>query len=116
MSDQDGTSRSRSANDTIDALADRLDAARRKHLKPDEKPTSAMALGFKYATEFTVATLVGAALGFGIDKLVGTSPWGLLAGLVLGLCAGVREIILSAQKGMEQGQTAISSEDPEQEQ
>lgn len=75
-----------------------------------------MALGFKYATEFTVATLVGAALGFGIDKLVGTSPWGLLAGLVLGLCAGVREIILSAQKGMEQGQTAISSEDPEQEQ
>jgi ATP synthase protein I len=102
MSDQDGNNQSKPLNDDIDALAHKLDAARRKHTVPDEVPTSPMALGFKYATEFTAATLVGAALGFGLDNFVGTSPWGLLVGLILGVCAGVREIILSAQRDMEQ--------------
>lgn len=62
---------------------------------------SAMGVGLKYASEFTAATLVGAALGYGADRFLGTAPWGLLVGLFLGFTAGVRNIIRSAREGLE---------------
>ncbi|MGP1272830.1 MAG: AtpZ/AtpI family protein [Phycisphaerales bacterium] len=39
-------------------------------------------------TEFAVAVVGGAVLGYGIDYLAGTAPWGLLAGCVVGLVWG----------------------------
>lgn len=60
-----------------------------------------MAVGLKYASEFSAATMVGAFLGYGIDHFAKTAPWGLLIGLGLGFCAGVRTIVLSAQRNLE---------------
>jgi ATP synthase protein I len=42
-------------------------------------------------------TLIGALLllggiGYGIDRWLGTSPWGLLAGLILGIVVGFYEL------------------------
>lgn len=62
---------------------------------------SGMGQGLKYASEFTAATLVGAALGYGADKFLGTAPWGLLVGLFLGFTAGVRNVIRAAREGLE---------------
>jgi ATP synthase protein I len=62
---------------------------------------SAMGQGLKYASEFTAATLVGALLGYGADKFLGTAPWGLLVGLFLGFSAGVRNIIRAAREGLD---------------
>lgn len=62
---------------------------------------SAMGQGLKYASEFTAATLVGAVLGYGADRFLGTAPWGLLVGLFLGFSAGVRNIIRAAREGLD---------------
>lgn len=104
MSNQDGTSQSKAGQSELDALGKKLKAAQTKNAKPEEIETSPMALGLKYATEFSAATLVGTALGFGFDKYVGTAPFGLLIGLMLGVCAGIREIVRSAQREMEKDQ------------
>lgn len=83
------------------ALSEKLEAARQKQ-NPDrlDEGNSAMAIGFKYATEFSAAVLVGAALGYGADKFLGTAPWGLLVGLILGFAAGVMNVIRAAKQGM----------------
>jgi ATP synthase protein I len=53
-------------------------------------------LGFKMASDFTAAVIVGLVLGWGVDALFHTSPWGLLACLLLGFVAGVRNIVVAA--------------------
>ena len=51
---------------------------------------------FRLASEFVAGVLVGAALGWGLDKLAGTSPWGLIGLLLLGFCAGVFNVVRAA--------------------
>jgi F0F1-type ATP synthase assembly protein I len=45
---------------------------------------------------FGLAVLFGAALGYGLDKLAGTSPWGFLGGFLLGLVAGILNVFRAA--------------------
>src|SRR5438128_763840 len=40
--------------------------------------------GFRLASEFVAAIVVGAALGWGIDSIFSTRPWGMVILLVLG--------------------------------
>lgn len=86
----------------LKALGDTL-KARQNSVKAAKivEDKSAMGQGLKYASEFTAATLVGAGLGFGADKVLGTAPWGLLVGLFLGFSAGVRNIIRAAREGLD---------------
>jgi ATP synthase protein I len=37
-----------------------------------------------------VAVILGTALGYGVDRWFGTSPWGFLIGFFIGLAAGIR--------------------------
>jgi ATP synthase protein I len=53
---------------------------------------------FRLASEFVAGVLVGAALGWGLDKVAGTSPWGLIALLLLGFCAGVFNVVRAANR------------------
>jgi len=45
-----------------------------------------------------LATFVGLAMGYGIDKLFNTSPWFTIIFLILGIIAGFRELIRMARK------------------
>ena len=55
-----------------------------------------MARGFRLSSELVVGVLAGAAIGWGIDRLLSTSPWGLIVFLLLGFTAGVVNVIRSA--------------------
>ena len=55
-----------------------------------------MALGFRLSSELVAGVLVGAALGWGIDRLLSTSPFGLIVFLLLGFAAGVVNVVRSA--------------------
>jgi F0F1-type ATP synthase assembly protein I len=57
---------------------------------------SAMALGFRLSSELVAGVVVGALIGWGIDRLLSTSPWGLIVFLLLGFTAGVVNVIRSA--------------------
>ena len=48
------------------------------------------------SSEFAAAVLVGAILGWGMDALAGTSPFGLIVFLLLGFAAGVLNVIRSS--------------------
>ncbi len=57
---------------------------------------SAMARGFRLSSELIAGVVVGAGIGWGIDKLLSTSPWGLIVFFLLGFIAGVVNVIRSA--------------------
>jgi ATP synthase protein I len=48
--------------------------------------------------EFVAAVLLLSAAGFGLDRWLGTSPWLLLGGMVLGFVVGLVMMIRSAKK------------------
>lgn len=57
-----------------------------------------MGLGFRMAADFVAAILVGAVLGWGIDEIFGTTPWGLVSCLLLGFVTGVWNVVRTAQR------------------
>ena len=66
---------------------------------PGASPTadpSAMARGFRLSTELVAGVLVGAALGWLLDRWLGISPWGLIVFLLLGFAAGVLNVMRAA--------------------
>ena len=57
---------------------------------------SALALGLRLSAEFVAGVLVGAALGWLMDRWLGTSPWGMIVFLLLGFAAGVLNMMRAA--------------------
>ena len=58
---------------------------------------SAMARGFQLSSELIAGVVVGAALGWGFDKLLSTSPFGLIVFFLLGFVAGVVNVVRSSR-------------------
>lgn len=56
----------------------------------------AMAKGFRLSTELVAGVIVGAIIGWALDKLLGISPWGLIVFLLLGFVAGVLNVMRAA--------------------
>jgi ATP synthase protein I len=57
---------------------------------------SAMAVGLRLSSELVAGVVVGAGLGWGFDRLLSTSPWGLVVFLLLGFTAGVINVMRAA--------------------
>lgn len=55
-----------------------------------------MARGFRLSSELIAGVLVGAVIGWGIDRLLSTSPWGLIVFFLLGFVAGVINVMRTA--------------------
>ena len=82
----------------IDALEARLKAAREREDQRN-KPTggaeadASYKLGNRVLAELIGGIGGGAFLGWGIDHLLGTTPWGLLVVMALGIIVAFRNII-----------------------
>jgi ATP synthase protein I len=57
---------------------------------------SAMAVGLRLSSELVAGVVVGTVLGWGFDRLLSTSPWGLIVFMLLGFVAGVINVMRSA--------------------
>jgi ATP synthase protein I len=57
---------------------------------------SAMARGFRLSSELVAGVVVGAAIGWGIDHWLSTSPFGLIVFFLLGFVAGLVNLVRSA--------------------
>ena len=55
-----------------------------------------MGRGFQLSSELIAGVVVGALIGWGFDRLLSTSPFGLIVFLLLGFTAGVVNVIRSA--------------------
>ena len=87
----------------IDALEERLQAAREREderNRPSVRGADANEkLGHQVLSHLIGGPLGGAVVGWAIDQLAGTSPWGLLVMLFLGIGVAFRNIIrISSRK------------------
>ena len=57
---------------------------------------SGYARGFRLSSELVAGVVVGAGLGWLIDRWLRISPWGLIVFLLLGFAAGVLNVMRSA--------------------
>jgi ATP synthase protein I len=112
MAARGGGSGSEGASDAelarrLDRLSRDLDEEKRERAaeeRPQRSDSTGYGLAMRLASEFVAGVLVGAALGWGLDRVAGTSPWGLIGLLMLGFCAGVLNVVrassrISAQAG-----------------
>ncbi len=72
-------------NDSTDITRDRP--------RPD---ASGLARGFRLSSELVAGVLVGAAIGWAIDRTLSISPWGMIIFLLFGFAAGVLNVIRAA--------------------
>ena len=57
---------------------------------------SGYARGFRLSSELVAGVVVGAGIGWLLDRWLGVSPWGLIVFLLLGFAAGVLNVMRSA--------------------
>lgn len=81
-------------------LGDQLD--RQRASQPTEPAarsaanTSAMARGLRLSSELVAGVLVGGAIGYVLDRFVGSSPWGFIVFVLLGFAAGIVNLMRAA--------------------
>jgi len=57
-----------------------------------------MAYGMRMAAELVAAVIVGGAIGYGLDRWLGSTPWLFLLFFVLGFAAGVLNVVRAYEK------------------
>ena len=87
----------------LQRLGEGLSTAREREAPPPEDAggdrattASGYARGFRLSSELVGGVLVGAGVGWLIDRLLGISPWGFIVFLLLGFVAGVLNVMRSA--------------------
>jgi ATP synthase protein I len=60
---------------------------------------SGLARGLRLSTELVAGVLVGAFIGWALDRWLGISPWGLIVFLLVGFAAGVRNVVRAVNPG-----------------
>ncbi len=85
----------------LQRLGERLANQKSADRKPEAESgsrsdPSAIARGFRLSTELVAGVLVGAFMGWAIDKWLGISPWGMIVFLLLGFAAGVINVMRAA--------------------
>lgn len=82
-----------------EGLGHARDAAGGPSDSPDREQAataSGYAKGFRLSSELVAGVVVGAGIGWLIDRWLGVSPWGLIVFLLLGFAAGVLNVMRSA--------------------
>ena len=86
----------------LQALERRLDARSDKAVKAagGSRPGnySGLAAAMTLAGTFISAILVGAAIGWGIDRFFGVAPWGMIVFLLVGFGAGVMNVMRASAR------------------
>lgn len=69
------------------------EAAEHKASRDRSSANRGMAYGLRMASELVAAVLVGGVIGYGLDQLLGTTPWLFMIMFLIGFAAGVRNVM-----------------------
>lgn len=78
------------------SLATRRPAGREGEESTGSNGSTGYGQAIKLSSEFIAGIAVGIGLGWFVDRLAGTSPWGLIVFLLLGFGAGILNVLRSA--------------------
>ena len=84
---------------SLDARLDKATADRREVTESRTRSTansSALGQAFRLSAEFVSGVIAGGIVGWIVDRLAGTSPWGLIVCLILGFGAGMLNLMRAA--------------------
>lgn len=84
-------------------LASRRPSVQERHEGARSGGAAGYGQALRLSSEFIAGVAVGAGLGWGVDRFVGTSPWGLIVFLLLGFGAGVLNVMRAAGMVAEAG-------------
>ncbi len=81
-------------------IEERLRKARvkRGEVRQVEAPNSKLGIAFRLVTELMAALIVGGAIGWGLDLLFGTGPFLFIVMFMVGIAAGIFNVVRSAQQ------------------
>lgn len=113
-------------NSTSSNFADRLSkleadlvkkgALKKQNSKDTRSENSAqVAQAMKLSSEFIAGIVVGALIGWSIDQVAATSPWGLIIFLMLGFAAGVLNVLRVTGKVAEKPTPTLTTQKHEKE-
>jgi ATP synthase protein I len=118
MSGDDGRGGGRGAENPDGDLSERLKRLetqldRKRETAPDRPQRSgeatsgpsAIGRAFRMSSEFVAGVIAGGGLGWLLDRLLGTSPWGLIVFLLLGFAAGTFNVVRAAGASSTSGGT-----------
>lgn len=87
--------------DPLARLGERLARARSEQNRGQGRdggpPPSGLGVGLRIGIELLASLLVGLALGWVADRLLGTRPWGLIVFFFIGAAAGMANVFREAQ-------------------
>lgn len=93
-----------------EALAERRPQQQADEQQGRKGSAAGYAVALRLSSEFIAGILVGTGIGWLIDRLAGTSPWGLIIFFLLGFCAGVLNVLRSAGLVAEPGTKSADGE------
>jgi ATP synthase protein I len=101
--------RGMSDNDPADlrSLDAQLKAARERSPTPESRSKkgdgdrSGMAIGLRLSAELIAGLLFGLGVGWLLDRWLGTAPWLLLVFMLLGIAAGIMNVIRTGNRANE---------------
>ena len=98
--DSDRSAEEAALSARLQRLGERLDqqtASRPIEAAPASRTdTSASARGLRLSTELVAGVIVGAVIGWFLDRWLGISPWGFIVFLLLGFVAGILNLMRAA--------------------
>ena len=77
------------------------DKVNSSNIEGKKQNSSNLGNAFKISTEFVASVVVGSTIGFILDNLFGTKPWLIIFFFIIGVVAGILNVIKSA-KNMQQ--------------
>lgn len=90
--------------DPLRRLAEEIDKARSRTDEGDRPSRSdvtagggALGFGLRVGIDLIAGLCVGLALGWLADRYIGTRPWGLILGFLLGSAAGIANVFRAVQ-------------------
>jgi len=97
-------------------IEERLRKAREKRdeVRQVEAPNSKLGIAFRLVTELMAAVIVGGAIGWGLDRILGTGPFLLIVMFMVGVAAGIFTVVRTAQQ-MNRDQAAKDAESSKRE-
>jgi len=71
---------------------------RRGEVRQVESPNSKLGIAFRLVTELMAAVIVGGAIGWGLDRVLGSGPFLFIVMFMVGVAAGIFTVVRSAQQ------------------
>ncbi len=85
-------------DEALKRLDERIDAMAASNVRPVRHVETGAEAGYKVVGELVGGIVGGLGLGWTLDRFAGTTPWGLIGGVILGMTASILLIVRSAER------------------